>query len=94
MTETEQVPATAKEEVSTALIYQQIRRSPEAIAGIAILGVVILSAIFASWIAPYNPYAQNLSATLLPPRWRTSWGPITWAETSSAACYMGAGSTC
>jgi peptide/nickel transport system permease protein len=42
-------------------------RNPKSTAGLIILGVFVLVAIFAPWIAPYDPTAQNLNETLQPP---------------------------
>ncbi|WP_442928004.1 ABC transporter permease [Microbacterium sp. MMO-10] len=39
-------------------------------AGLIILGVFVLLAVFAPWIAPYSPTAQHLDATLQPPSWQ------------------------
>ncbi|MGJ4844785.1 MULTISPECIES: ABC transporter permease [unclassified Leifsonia] len=41
--------------------------NPKSATGLIILGVFVLVAIFAPLIAPYDPQAQNLSATLQPP---------------------------
>src|SRR5689334_13550869 len=73
MTESPTQPSTAaptvREDTSVALIYQQIKRSPEAIAGLAIMVTVVFAAIAAPILAPFNPYTQDLSQTLLPPSW-------------------------
>jgi peptide/nickel transport system permease protein len=37
--------------------------------GLAVLGILALSAIFAPWLAPYDPYKQDMSSTLLQPSW-------------------------
>ena len=41
------------------------------IIGAVVLGLIILTAVLASWIAPHDPYEQNLTARLLPPVWHT-----------------------
>ena len=41
-----------------------------AIVGLAVFGVVILIALLAPWIAPYDPIAQDRSALLVPPVWQ------------------------
>lgn len=41
--------------------------NPKSATGLAILGVFAIVAIFAPWIAPYDPEAQNLDATLESP---------------------------
>ena len=45
------------------------------IIGAAIVGVLIIVALFAPLLAPHDPYAQSLSKRLLPPAWETggSW---------------------
>ena len=35
--------------------------------GMVVIGVVILTAIFAPLLAPYDPYQQDLSQSLAPP---------------------------
>lgn len=53
-------------------IFFDFRRSPLAIAGTAVAGGLILSAVLAPWLAPYNPYdATNIDLMngLLPPFW-------------------------
>ncbi|PVA05990.1 ABC transporter permease [Thalassorhabdomicrobium marinisediminis] len=42
-------------------------RNPLAVAGVLIIGLLIVTAIFAPWIAPESPVGQNLSNRLLPP---------------------------
>lgn len=37
--------------------------------GVAVFGVVVLTAVFAPLLAPHNPTNQQLSAALLPPAW-------------------------
>lgn len=43
------------------------RRNPLALLGLAIVSILILTAIFADLLAPADPLAQNLSARLQPP---------------------------
>jgi dipeptide transport system permease protein len=40
-----------------------------AVAGLAVIGLVVLAAIFAGVIAPHDPTAQNRDAFLQPPAW-------------------------
>ena len=44
-------------------------RSATLLVGLAILGFWVLCAVFGSRIAPIDPYADNLLATLEPPSW-------------------------
>jgi len=44
-----------------------VRRSPLAIVGVALILLIAGMAIFAPWIAPYDPVRVNLSQSFLPP---------------------------
>ncbi|MDB5878402.1 MAG: peptide transporter permease [Variovorax sp.] len=43
--------------------------------GAVILGLIVLAAIFAPWLAPHDPYAQDVTRRLIPPIWhdKGSW---------------------
>ncbi|AGK50870.1 binding--dependent transport system inner membrane component family protein [Burkholderia thailandensis MSMB121] len=44
--------------------------------GAALVALVVLAALFAPWLAPHDPYGQDLARRLLPPAWdaaRGSW---------------------
>lgn len=43
------------------------RSSPAAVAGLAIVGTLVLVAIFAPWLATHDPYRQSLPDMLKPP---------------------------
>ena len=49
------------------LAWQRIRRNRLAMAGLIIVGLLLLVAIFAPLIAPHDPLTQDLSRRLLPP---------------------------
>lgn len=49
------------------LAWQRIRRNRLAMAGLVVVGILLLVAILAPWIAPHDPLAQDLSRRLLPP---------------------------
>jgi peptide/nickel transport system permease protein len=49
------------------LAWQRIRRNRLAMAGLVIVGILLLVAIFAPLIAPHDPLAQDLTRRLLPP---------------------------
>jgi peptide/nickel transport system permease protein len=49
------------------VLTEFLRRSVLAQIGFAIVGILILLAIFAPWIAPADPAAQNLAVRLQPP---------------------------
>jgi peptide/nickel transport system permease protein len=48
-------------------VFTALLRNPLSVLGGLIILVLVLTAIFAPWIAPYSPTGQNLSARLLPP---------------------------
>lgn len=47
--------------------YRLWRRSPLSIVGTVLVGMIILLALLAPWIAPYDPLAQDFSVRLQPP---------------------------
>jgi peptide/nickel transport system permease protein len=49
------------------LAWLRIRRNRLAMAGLVIVGLLLLVALLAPWIAPHDPYVQNLSNRLKPP---------------------------
>ncbi len=49
------------------LAWQRIRRNRLAMAGLVIVGILLLVAAFAPLIAPHDPLVQDLSRRLLPP---------------------------
>jgi peptide/nickel transport system permease protein len=48
-------------------VWRQMRRSPFAIAGILILGLLAVIALDAEWIAPHDPNEMDLAAGAQPP---------------------------
>jgi len=50
-----------------ASLVQMLRKSPTAVAGCVIVALVVLSALFAPWIAPYSPVDMDLYSRLKPP---------------------------
>jgi len=48
---------------------KRITQNPLALAGLIIIGLISLMAIFASWIAPFDPDAIDVKAILLAPSW-------------------------
>jgi peptide/nickel transport system permease protein len=52
--------------------------SAQGIAGIVLLSAIVLVAVFAPLIAPYDPNAQNLAQRLIPPVWHEggSWSHV------------------
>jgi peptide/nickel transport system permease protein len=47
--------------------FRRMRRSPAAIIGGSIVGFMVLVAVFAPFLAPYDPLRGNLSDSFLPP---------------------------
>ena len=50
--------------------FRKILRIPLAFFGIVVLLVVIISAIFAPWLAPHDPLAMDMDALLSGPTWK------------------------
>ncbi|QJR11236.1 putative D,D-dipeptide transport system permease protein DdpC [Usitatibacter rugosus] len=46
---------------------RRLLRNPLAVGGFAVIVALVLVAIFAPWIAPYDPFDQSLTRRLLPP---------------------------
>jgi dipeptide transport system permease protein len=55
--------------VRFALVRQGLRRRPAALAGLAVLALVVLAAAAAPLVAPYGPLEQHRQAFLEPPAW-------------------------
>ena len=49
------------------LAWLRIRRNRLAMAGLIIVGILLFVAAFAPWIAPHDPFVQNLGNRLKPP---------------------------
>ena len=58
MTDATTAPTKSKSEL--AIIIAGVARDPLGLMGLIIVGVIVLSAIFASWIVPYDPIAMNI----------------------------------
>ncbi len=52
---------------SGSYIFYAMRRSPLSLIGIALILIMVFVAIFAPWIAPYNPYKIAMGDRLLAP---------------------------
>ncbi|MGD9880620.1 MAG: ABC transporter permease, partial [Reyranella sp.] len=48
-------------------VWRRILRDPPAAAATLFLLLVVLAAIFAPWVAPFDPYANNMRLRLCPP---------------------------
>ncbi len=49
--------------------YKSLKKSKEALIGVLILTIFLISALFAPYIVPHDPLAQDLSSRLKPPGW-------------------------
>lgn len=54
--------------------WSSFARNRLAVAGLLIIGAFVLVAIFAPWLAPYDPIEQELPAQLQPPSWSHPFG--------------------
>lgn len=57
------VPMTSQ----AAIVWRSLRRDRFALVGLAVVALVICSAIFAPYLAPHDPYRVSSTARLLPP---------------------------
>ncbi len=57
--------ATTGEKIAFRLRW--LRRRPSLVLGAVLVGFIVLMAILAPWLAPADPYQQNLMQALLPP---------------------------
>lgn len=55
-------PKTIKRQRSGKLVWKRLRRSKTAMLGLVIITLLVLMAVFAPWIAPYDYAAQDFSA--------------------------------
>lgn len=53
----------------SALVNSSVLRTPKVVIGAIIVIVMVACALFAPWIAPNDPGAQDLANALLPPAW-------------------------
>ena len=55
--------------------WARLWRDRAGLLGLVLFGLLVVTALFAPWIAPYDPLAQNLRAAKLPPAWQAdgSW---------------------
>jgi peptide/nickel transport system permease protein len=61
--------AVAEEESPRARAWRRMRRRHSAMVGLAIVVVLVLAAVLAPWIAPYDPAQQSWTAVRKPPSW-------------------------
>ncbi len=51
-------------------LVRSLSRDPIAVAGVVVLGIVLVSAVIGPYISPYDPVDQDLYARLRPPFWQ------------------------
>lgn len=58
-----------------ALLQRRILGHKGLLAGLVLLGLIVILSLAAPWIAPHDPYFQDLNARTIPPVWdaRGSW---------------------
>ena len=61
------------------LVYQ-LRGNPATFAGLAIVGLIVLAAIFGPLIAPFDPYHVDINAAALPPSLAHPFGTDQYGE--------------
>ncbi|MBU8540617.1 ABC transporter permease [Falsiroseomonas tokyonensis] len=60
---------------------RRLLRNATFVIGALIVGLVVVVAIVAPWIAPYDPYAIDLGRRLVPPAWMEGGTPANWLGT-------------
>ncbi|ANN78534.1 peptide ABC transporter permease [Bordetella flabilis] len=70
-----EVPPVAAAVAPAPLRWRRLRRNTALLLGGGILLLIVLVALFAPWLSPHDPYAQNLAARSVPPVWypKGSW---------------------
>jgi ABC-type dipeptide/oligopeptide/nickel transport system permease subunit len=63
------LPAPLAAERRPVARWSRLRHVRAGLAGLAIVGLVTTAALFAPWLAPHDPYEQNVVERLKPPVW-------------------------
>ena len=66
MTGTTESPGT-KSQSELMIILKGVAKDPLGLIGLVIVGMIVLSAVLASWIVPYDPVAMNIQDRLQGP---------------------------
>ncbi|MBG9654525.1 ABC transporter permease [Cytobacillus firmus] len=69
----QQQPVAAKKPFMKKL-WKFIRKNPAGVAGIILVVLSVSAALFAQWIAPFDPSKANLTSRLVPPSWADETG--------------------
>lgn len=62
-------PATPRPFARTGRVLLEIWHDKSAAFGLAVIVLILICSVFAPWVAPYDPAAQDLAARLAPPFW-------------------------
>jgi peptide/nickel transport system permease protein len=62
-----------RHETMATMVWRRFRRHPGAIAGAAILSILVLAVLLAP-LSPYDPEASNMAQQLQPPSWQHPFG--------------------
>ncbi len=73
-------------------VWRRFRRNKLAMVGLGILVMLVITAIFAPWIAPYGPEERTAARSGSPRRWSTTSAPTRSASTCSAVWSTAPGS--
>ena len=99
------IPAAAGAAPRAPSLARRLFRNKALTIGCAILLLIVLVALFAPWLAPYDPYVQDLAHRTVPPVGYaqgscsrpgrvTRWAPTRWAATTCRACSTARASRC
>jgi peptide/nickel transport system permease protein len=58
-------------------LARRMLANPSLVIGFGLIGIVVVMALAAPWLAPHDPYAQDLSHRMVPPLWHAKG---TWAH--------------
>lgn len=53
------------------LLWRRARAHKGFLAGATLLSFIVIASLLAPWIAPHDPYAQDLTKRMIPPIWET-----------------------
>lgn len=69
--------------------FRRMKRDKAAIIGTGIIILLLLSAVFAPWVTPYDPNKQNLNVMLAPPTWQHPLGTDQYGRDMAARILFG-----
>jgi peptide/nickel transport system permease protein len=78
MSDVAAAPASAIEPLRAApSLARRMFGNVSLVIGLSLIGIVVVMALAAPWLAPHDPYAQDLSHRMVPPLWQAKG---TWAH--------------